>query len=57
MRGYQNDNEGHDFGDFCEFDLWLFGFLDAPWVTVLTEIVLYTSGMLAWENGRSLHVL
>ena len=27
-----------DFGDFWELDLWLFGFFDAPWVTVLTEI-------------------
>ena len=26
-----------DFGDFWELDLWLFGFFDAPWVTVLTE--------------------
>ena len=25
-----------DFGDFWELDLWLFGFFDAPCVTVLT---------------------
>ena len=46
-----------DFADFWEFDLWLFGFLEAPWVTVLTEIGLYVGGMLAWEHGGSLHVL
>ena len=27
-----------DFGDFWELDLWLFGFFDAPCVTVLTAI-------------------
>ena len=46
-----------DFDDFWEFDLWLFGFLEAPWVTVLTEIGWCVSGMLAWEHGGSLHVL